>query len=138
MGLESIELVDIAIYPTSAFPTAREGVRVNTYHAVRDALDVSMTPHGLRASTCVREDAIPILRKHERKGYARLTAYVEDEGGVAVTHIVLARDEREVAPPKPRAAAGGVAAPGKKAAGPKIKAEKPKPKGEAGEEGSDE
>eukprot|EP00741_Cyanophora_paradoxa_P013530 tig00000179_g13063.t1 len=70
-----------------------------------------MTPHGLRASTCVREDAIPILRKHERKGYARLTAYVEDEGGVAVTHIVLARDERE------------------KAAGPKIKAEKPKPKG---------
>lgn len=106
--MESIELIDIAVYPTAGWPTAKEGgVRVNSYQAVKDALDVSMTPEALRALSSIREDAMPILRRHERRGFSRLTSYTEDQGGVAVTHIILARDGRVIAPPKPRTPAPG-------------------------------
>eukprot|EP00741_Cyanophora_paradoxa_P010763 tig00020539_g10405.t1 len=105
--MESCELISLKAYPTSAFPTAKEGgVRVGTFHAVKSRLDVGMTPHALRAISGLREDAVAALRRHDRKGYALLTAYVEDEGGVAVTHVILARDARDVPPPKPRAGGG--------------------------------
>lgn len=94
--MESIEIVDVAILPPSACKDAKEGgVRVSNFPVVRDALDLSMTESSFRAIAAIREDALPILRRQEVRGFARIAAFVEETGGVAVSHVLMARDARE-------------------------------------------
>lgn len=100
--MDHIELLVATVFPEGA--ATAEGAagksaatRVRTYSVAKSSLHLAMDPKALKIIASVREDAQGFLRRIDRKGYSRITAYVDDEGA---THVVYVRDTRTIAPSK--------------------------------------